>query len=142
MRIPTLDSYVRSPATQGANVVFKLAGSVGPEAPKRGAQEKARPRIQSQRSRPRAGTRRVIGTDDAHLRVWGAMGIILLDMESICCRLQQTTSVEYGAHGAQSCQLTESGGLGVGNIEIHTVPMGAHASNGVWTPVGLHGRGV
>src|ERR1035437_4468997 len=78
MRIPTLTSYVRSPATQGSNVFFKLAGSVGPEAPKRGAQEKARPRIQSQRSRPRAGTRRVIGTDDAHLRVWGALGNILI----------------------------------------------------------------
>ena len=59
-------------------------------------------------------------------------------MESICCRLQQTTSVEYGAHGAQSCQLIEPGGLGVGSIEIHTVPMAAHASkwglDSSWTP--------
>jgi hypothetical protein len=30
----------------------------------------------------------------------------------------------------------------VGSIEIHNVPMAAHASNGVWTPVGLHRRGV
>jgi hypothetical protein len=57
-------------------------------------------------------------------------------MESVCCRLQRTTNLKNGAHGAQSCQLIESGGLGVGSIKIHTVPMAAHASNGVWTPVG------
>jgi hypothetical protein len=51
-------------------------------------------------------------------------------MESICCRLQQTTSVKNGAHGAQSSQLIESGGLGVGSIRIHTVPMAAHATEG------------
>jgi hypothetical protein len=60
-------------------------------------------------------------------------------MESICCRLQQTTCLKSGAHTAQSCQLIEPGGLIVGSIEIHTVPMAAHASNGVWTPVGLRG---
>ena len=60
-------------------------------------------------------------------------------MESICCRLQRTTSAKNGAHAAQSCQLIESGGLGVGSIEIHPVPMAVHASNGVWTPVGLRG---
>ena len=45
--------------------------------------------------------------------------------------------MKNGAHGAQSRQLIESGGLMVGSIEIHTVPKAAHASNGVWTPVGL-----
>ena len=50
--------------------------------------------------------------------------------------------MKNGAHGAQSCQLIEAGDLVVGSIEIHTVPMAAHASNGVWTPVGLHGRGI
>jgi hypothetical protein len=38
---------------------------------------------------------------------------------------------------AQSQQLIEPGGLVVGSIEIHTVPMTAYASSGVWTPVGL-----
>src|SRR5664279_1333769 len=57
-------------------------------------------------------------------------------IESVCCRLQQTTSLKNGAHGAQYCQLIEFGGRGVGSIEIHTVPKAAHASIGVWTPLG------
>src|ERR1019366_10018529 len=58
-------------------------------------------------------------------------------MESICCRLQQTTSVKDGAHTAHTLDRVEDEDPIVGSIEIHTVPMGAHASNGVWTPVGL-----
>src|ERR1039458_8787758 len=58
-------------------------------------------------------------------------------METKCCRLQQTTSLKNGAHGAQSRQRIESDGLGLGSIEIHTMPMAARAQNGFWTPVGL-----
>ena len=60
--------------------------------------------------------------------------------ETKCCRLQQTTSVKNGAHAAHFLDLIATEGLIVGRIEIHTVPMAAHASNEVWTPVGLHGR--
>ena len=62
--------------------------------------------------------------------------------ETKCCRLQQTTSAKDGAHTAHSWDRVEDEDQFVGSIEIHTVPMAAHASNGVWTPVGLHGRGV
>jgi hypothetical protein len=52
-------------------------------------------------------------------------------------RLQQTTSVKNRAHGAHAADHVEDEGLTMGSIEIHTVPMAAHASIGVWTPVGL-----
>ena len=61
--------------------------------------------------------------------------------ETKCRRLQQTTSVKNGAHTAHVLHRVEDASPVVGSIETHTVPMAAHASNGVWTPVGLHGRG-
>ena len=46
------------------------------------------------------------------------------------------------AHTAHALDRVEGEGPVVGSIEIHTVPMAARASNGVWTPVGLHGPWV
>ena len=69
-------------------------------------------------------------------------------MESVCCRLQQTTRVKKGAHGAQSCQLIELNSLGVGSVEIHTVPIGCPCIkmglDSSWTPVnrGVANRGT
>ena len=61
-------------------------------------------------------------------------------METKCCRLQQTTSVKNGAHTAHALDRVEAASQVVGSIEIHTVPMAAHASNGrldsSWTPQG------
>ena len=55
-----------------------------------------------------------------------------------CCRrLQQTTRVKNGAHAAHASDHVEDEGPTVGSIKIHTVPKAAHASNWVWTPVGL-----
>jgi hypothetical protein len=48
---------------------------------------------------------------------------------------------ENGAHAAHAYDHVEDEGLMVGSIEIHTVPMAAHASNGVWTPLGLRRQG-
>ena len=43
-----------------------------------------------------------------------------------------------GAHSAHPLDPVEDEDPIVGNIEIDAVPMAASASNGVWTPVGLH----
>ena len=44
---------------------------------------------------------------------------------------------ENGAHAAHSSDHVDDEGLVVGSMKIHAVPMAAHASNWVWTPIGL-----
>jgi hypothetical protein len=49
-------------------------------------------------------------------------------MESVCCRLQQTTSTKNGAQTAHVSDHIEDEELTVGSTKFHTVPMAAHAS--------------
>jgi hypothetical protein len=71
---------------------------------------------------------------------WGALGNILI-MGSDCCCLQQTTRAKNDAHNAQVSDQVEEGDSVVGSIEIHTPPMGAHASKVVLDSTGEKSEG-